>query len=291
MPIPLIVLMSCLLTSINSIFLKKGMRTGNPTTAMLFSLSITWVLLGGLSLIFARNTEVTEAGILIYLLIGSFAPLVVRYFTYKGINLLGASRSTPIRSFTPIFAYFIAVLFLKEDFNPPVFAGTILIIIGAFTLSKKKKNKPDLDSKINSRHYLYPFIAAVLSGAAANLRKYGFNFLESPILAAFFTASSALFLFTISLFIFKKMHLIQINKNSIKYFGLASSGTAITVLLTLFSLKHAKVTLVAPLFATIPLFTLILSILFLKKEEKITSKIIVGTLIMFAGVQLVLYYI
>lgn len=288
MYISLIVLFSCFLTAVSNIFLKKGMRTSNPTTAMLFSLLVTWLMLGALTLVFATQYSFTARGVYIYLLIGCFAPLIVRFFTYKGIDLLGAARSAPIRSFTPLFAYFLAVLFQGENFNPPVFIGTLFIIGGALNLSREKEK--DLESKVNPVDFLYPLVAAVLAGVATNLRKYGFNYLESPIFAAFLTASSAFFLFSLFLLTFKKGSLIQINKNSVKHFTLASLCTSVTILFTLFSLKHANVTLVAPLLATIPLFTLFLSIFFLKKEEKVTKKVILGTILTGIGMQLVIFF-
>ena len=80
------------------------------------------------------------------------------------------------------------------------------------------------------------------------------------------------------------------NRNSILFFSLSSFCTAVTILLTLFSLQHSKVTLVSPLMASIPLFTLILSFFFLKKEETITKSITIGTIVMFLGIQLVIFF-
>ncbi|HWH79858.1 MAG TPA: EamA family transporter, partial [Candidatus Binatus sp.] len=54
-------------------------------------------------------------------------------------------------------------------------------------------------------------------------------------------------------------------------------------LLTLFALTHGRVVIVSPIVATTPLFSLLLSLVFLRGKEKVTGLTILGTIAVVAG--------
>jgi len=54
-------------------------------------------------------------------------------------------------------------------------------------------------------------------------------------------------------------------------------------LLTLVALTRARVVIVSPIVATTPLFSLIISLIFLRGKEQVTSRTIIGTVVVVAG--------
>ncbi len=59
------------------------------------------------------------------------------------------------------------------------------------------------------------------------------------------------------------------------------------MLLGIFALRVGTVSVVAPLTGTMPLFVLALSSLFLRDIERITARLVVGTLLIVLGVYLI----
>lgn len=281
-------LLTSVFTAISRIFLKKGFEKSNPLTGMFVSLVICGFFLSILALLTVPAEDYILKGIIFFALIGVFAPPVVRFLTYIGIDRLGTSRSSPIRSLTPFFATIIAIIFLRESINLFIIMGTALIVCGIIILSKKDNNLKKKDWR--RRDLIFPLVAAFLAGIAANLRKYGFTILTSPVLAAASTAVAALFVFSSYIILSGKKNQLSFNADSFRFFGLSSLCTTISIILNLYALKFGRVVVVSPLLATSPLFVLIFSYLFLRKLEKVTLKIILAAISIFLGVELIILF-
>lgn len=278
----------CLITAISRIFLKKGLQTSNAITGMVMSIIIGAFALGVAALFFSPWPQNADwRGFAFFAMIGVVAPPVVRYLTYIGIDRLGASRSDPARSLTVFFAIFFAIIFLDEAFDPKIILGAVLTFVGVIFLSRPEKGTAEEARKWDAKDFLYPIGAAVLSGAVANLRKYGAGLLDAPIIAAAVAAASAVIVFGLFLLFTGRHSEIRLNANSWKYFLLAGVCTAVTDVLDLVALKLGSVSVVSPLLASSPLFVIALSHLFLKDVEKINRTVIVGALTIFIGIQII----
>ena len=284
----ILALLTSVSTAISRIFLKKGFEKSNPLTGMFVSLVICGFFLTLLALFTVRMEDYILKGILFFALIGVFAPPLVRFLTYIGIDKLGTSRSSPIRSLTPFFATIIAIIFLRESINFYIITGTILVVCGIIVLSKKDNSLGKKDWK--RRDLIFPLAAAFLAGIAANLRKYGFTILTSPVLAAASTAVAALFVFSSYIILSGKKTQLTFNRHSLKFFALSSLCTSVSIILNLYALKYGKVVVVSPLLATSPLFVLIFSYIFLRKIEKINLKVVLAAISIFIGVELIIIF-
>ena len=134
----LIALGLCLITAVSRIFLKKGLQDSNIITSMTFSLVLGCAILVSFALITQPLDNLNFEGVLFFSFIGMIAPPVVRTLTYIGVDRIGASRSDSIRSLTPFFAMFFAIIFLNESVSMSLFLAVVLIVFGALLLSKKK---------------------------------------------------------------------------------------------------------------------------------------------------------
>lgn len=279
-------LFMCLLTAISRILLKRGLASSNAVTGMIFSIVIGGVILLLVTIASVEINATHLPGILFFAGIGCIAPPLVRYMTYLGVEKLGAARSDPIRSLTPFFAIFFAVLFLGEKIGFYVIAGTTMIFIGVYFLSRKM----GVDTKANfSSKYdlLFPAFAALIAGGVANLRKHGTALLDSPLLAATSAAVSAIFVFLVFLLVTGKWREIKMDKGSFKYFFLAGLLTAATDVLDILILANGSVSLVVPLMASTPLFIVGLTYLFNQHVETITRDIVIGAATVCGGISLI----
>ena len=280
-----------LITASSNIFLKKGFLRISPFTVSYISVLISTVFLWFLVILFVPKHYFSNyIGILIFVLIGSFAPTFVRTFTYYGIHTLGAGRSAPLRAMTPFFAVIMAILFLKETPKPYIFGGILLIAWGIFV---------SVDEKFSNRdyrriHFLYPLSAALLAGVAANLRKFGLNIMPQPVFASAIAATSSFFFLTLYMLFNIKKHRADLSKafgyrKEFIYILIAALLTTAGEITDLSALLFGRVSLVIPIFATTPLMIIILSKIFLKEHEKITKRIFISALLTILGIYISIY--
>lgn len=279
----------CFITASSRVLLKKGLGSSNALTAMVYSLIIGWAALMALSVFTGAWAHWQTEGAIRFALIGIVAPPVVRYLTYKGVDLLGAARSDPIRSLTPFFAIAIAVTWGQEAVSLRIWCGSALILLGVVLLSQVDNDKKLPARKWTYGDLLFPLGAAAVAGAVANWRKWAMPFLHSPILGATIAASSAVVVFAIFLLLTGKWRELHWEKSSSRFFIVSGLATGITDVLDLVALSRGSVSLVSPLLATTPLFVILMSHVFLKGIEKITARLVAVALIILVGIELIVY--
>ena len=71
---------------------------------------------------------------------------------------------------------------------------------------------------------------------------------------------------------------------SMGFIGFSGLSTTVSIVAQLFAVQRADVVIVAPILATFPLWTLLLSHIFIARLEQITLRLTIGTLITVAGV-------
>ena len=278
-------LANAFLFALHNIFTKKALRYSNPATGVISSLLINIVFLWILAILLVPMAGVTLASLMIFVGVGFFQPGLTRLLTYKGINTLGVAITDPIRASTPLFSAAMAIMFLGEEVTLPIIVAT-LMIIGGITLLSWRHGAMQL---AGSAVYLwYPIAASVLAGASQVVRKFGMAAVPHPFLAAAVTATSSLLVSVLVMwYVEKSDESWQMNRKCFWWFLAAG----ITVSFAMTSIYHAldlgKVSVVIPLSSTAPLFSLILTALFLRDVEKVTLRIVVSALMIVTGVALI----
>jgi uncharacterized membrane protein len=287
MQIFLAIILAFLMTSItasSNVILKKGFVKIEPFIAVYISVIIGTVFLWVLTLLFVpKNYFLNYKAIIVFAVIGSFAPTLVRTWTYYGIHKLGAGRAAPLRAMTPFFAIIIAILFLKETPRPGIFFGIFLIVFGIVLLSRKEGSD---FTHWKPQDLFYPLAAAFLAGFAANLRKYGLNLMPQPIFASTIAASSSMVILSIYIALkYKKENILFFqHKKEIKLIFAAALLTTIGEIVDLSALLYGKVSLVVPIFAATPLLIVIFSRIFLKKHELVTKRLVLASIFIICGI-------
>jgi uncharacterized membrane protein len=274
------------ITASSNILLKKGFAKLDPFLVSYFSVILST---GFLWLITFCSVEARYftcyKGIAVFAAIGTFAPPLVRTFTYYGIHTLGAGRAAPLRALTPFFATIIAIWMLRELPHPFIFAGIALIAAGTVLITREPKDS----RRYKPAHLAYPLCAALLAGLAANLRKYGLHIMPQPVFASAIAATSASVCMTVYLLCRLENYRLEMKKFVIHhketgYIVFAGLLTSIGEIIDLSALLYGKVSLVVPIFATTPLVIILLSNIFLKKHERITKKIVFSACLIVTGV-------
>lgn len=224
-----------------------------------------------------------------FALMGAMAYPFARVLNNTAITMVGASRSSPVASLQPVFAFGLAIALLGEKPNLQVALGTFMVACG-LVLVVVAGNTPSARERVANVRKLGYLLA--MGGAAAFasrdvISRHVVSSLAPPLVtAAFALTFGGLMLFAIT----HRDVVNSIRRIPGKYIlmcGLAGIFQGLAVASLFQALSRAPVTVVSPINSTSPLITLVLVHIFLQRLETIHPVLVVGTLINVSGVALV----
>jgi uncharacterized membrane protein len=240
-----------------------------------------------LSLIFIPFEFLKLDLIYLFIVAGILAPGCARLLSYKGLEILGMSITTPIINADSLFSVALALFFLDEPINFSIVTGILSVVCGLVLLGYEigQKNERDTSKRFRYRYLFYPIMASLFYGTSVFFRKLGLNTLSSPILGATLTSGTSWCIITIILTTSGNMKkLAQVKRRSFIYFFLGGCATCIAWLSFFHALDKGRVAIVTPIATSYSLFTLFLSYLFLRDTERMSLKIIIGMILIVGGV-------
>jgi drug/metabolite transporter (DMT)-like permease len=245
-----------------------GARVSIPTATVLLWLIFPWAELSGWHLTAAA----------VFGLVGVFFPAAVTLLTFEANRRLGPTVTAAIGSTAPLFAVLGAVLFLAEPLGGRTLGATALIVLGVAALTRTPG--PRVIERPRGGLWL-AWSAALLRALAQVLSKAGLALWPSAYAAALvgYTVSSAAVWCTA----LRGARSGVFNRAGIAWFAVTGTLNGAAVLCLYSALNHGPVSLVSPIAATYPLFTFMLSALFLR-GERLTVGLIAGVTLTVAGV-------
>jgi drug/metabolite transporter, DME family len=267
---------------LNPITLKLGFgRGGRPDTAMIIGLIVTvpiYLLVlpfgGGL-----HWEQVTAAALFGYIMGGLFGTGIGRRWLYIAIDRIGASPATAIKNSAPVVTALLAALIYQEPVTPMRWAAIIGIVIGVALVTWKPG--------AGIRHWfdlgvVFTIASALSYGVRPLFLKFGLEAANLPLTAAFVGAIAAL---SYALLFGNRSGLLHTHREPA--FGLfLFSGVlqAIGFLALTLGLSGGEVSVVYPVTASAPLFTLLFTGIFLRGQERLTVPIVIGATLVVLGV-------
>ncbi|MPZ78242.1 MAG: EamA family transporter [Deltaproteobacteria bacterium] len=85
----------------------------------------------------------------------------------------------------------------------------------------------------------------------------------------------------------RRAALLRMERQGVSFFLGAAIVATVAQVLNFIALARGELSVIIPLLNTTPLFTVLLSVLFLRKVETVNLRIILGALLMFAGVVII----
>ncbi|HYJ13943.1 MAG TPA: DMT family transporter [Candidatus Limnocylindria bacterium] len=279
MTVQIIALSAAITYALSFILSKRGFKNSTPITITFVSLLIQSVTLLTIALTVTGIPKVTPFVFLLFAIAGVLQA-VVRMLTYIGIEKIGAARSGPIRASVPIWSAAIAIFFLGETVNAAIGLGTILVVGGILLISWRADEHV---KDFRPWFIIAPLLAAILGGVVYPIRRYALRFSDEPIFFGAVVGSVGLFCTAAYLALPTTKEKLVWNRASIGYFIAGGAFESLGLLLVLYALSFGPVVMVTPLTATLPLWVVLLSKMFLGDVEKITSRIVVGAGLVVAG--------
>jgi drug/metabolite transporter, DME family len=267
----------------DSVLVRFGLRKSNIFAAMLVSylvsVSCMWTYL-----IATTSLEFLASPAMIYYLIsGCMQPLFARALFYEGITRIGVARAGPLRGIEPLFAGAIAVIFFHEEPGWSVLFGTILIVASLWLISGRQES----DKQWHLVYALLPIGAALISAVSQSLRKQALHIIPDPFVAVAVVTTVSLILLLGFVLATGRGEQLKMKREGFVYFLCAALVASAAQVANFIALARGELSVIIPLLNTTPLFTVLFSVVFLRAVETINLRIVLGAVLMVAGVVLI----
>ncbi|HEY5542046.1 MAG TPA: EamA family transporter [Candidatus Binatia bacterium] len=263
-----------------NISVRRGMEYSTPLTATFVSLVVHTVALWIAVALTVGIPEVAVTALVAIVVTGIVQP-IMRHCHYTGIRKIGTSRAVTLRNTFPLPAVLIGILILGEPITPVGIIGTLLVVIGIVFTSWR------IDQHLTSfrwTYLLYPIATALITAGVHPLRRYAMVQSHEPL---FFTAIVG----PVSLLSFAMYYALPVcgeklvwDRRAFWPFLISGVFETTAVLLMLFAFSLGPVVIVSPIASTTPIWTAILSAIFLREVERINLASVIGTVCVVAGV-------
>ncbi len=280
----ILALMAAVGWAINGILVLKGSRYSAVASAVLLSLLATTCSLWSVSRWYFPSGFMRSPAVFYFVLGGLIQPAFVRFLNYTGISRLGAARAQSIRGVTPLFASVIALIVLHERPGINVYIAILLTVTGIALVSYRREG----ESRWDTFDLVFPLSAAFLAAFSQNLRKAGLLILHNPLVATAITTSTSLAVFVPVMWVSGNIRLLRPSRASLPFYGIGALISTISQILSFAALSGGDVSVIVTLTSTSPLFTVVLSRIFLKDQEKVDRMVVTGVLCLVAAIVLIL---
>jgi drug/metabolite transporter (DMT)-like permease len=223
----------------------------------------------------------------VFAAVGPIFPALVTFLNFASNRLAGPTVAGTISSTTPLFAMLGAILFLGEPLSPAAAAGTAVIVLGVVALTARGAGPPRAWA---AWVILLPLAGAAIRGGAQAAVKGGLVLWPDPFVAALvgYTVSSVTIFAANRAFVPRGSKPVprtgaSLDRRGILWFMAVGICNGFGVLAMYAALNRGQVSVVSPLVATYPLFTLALGAIFLR-EEKFGPRVLLGVALTVAGV-------
>jgi drug/metabolite transporter (DMT)-like permease len=267
---------------LNPITLKIGFeRGGRPDSGMVVGLIVAFPvfllflpLTGG-----AHLDQVTLPALAGFVAGGLFGSGVGRRWLYHAIARLGASPATAIKNSAPVVSVLLAAILFAEPVSLLQWFA-IVAIVGGVVIVTWKPGQP-VRSWVDIG-VLFALGAALTYGVRPIFLEYGLSHANLPLTSALIGAAAAL---TYGLVFGDRSELKGITREAaFWWFVISGIIQALGFLAFNFGLSGGQVTVVYPVTASAPLFTVAFTAIFLRGQERLTWRIVLGAAAVVAGV-------
>ncbi len=275
-------LLSAVASAASTIFIRQGLRHSTPYAGFWINLVVGIVTLWTGVLLTEGFGHLSLKGAALFALAGLIGTTGGRLLRFVSIEQVGASIASALINLNPLVSTGLAILLLGERVTLPILAGTIVIVLGTTSLSIG-----GFRLGVRPGQLVLPILSAVCFGVVAILRKSGLAH-TGPVLGSAINASTAFIAFTT--FLLASGHGSEMrcrDRRSLAHFIAAGVAENAGVFLTVVALGLGTVSVVTPLTATGPIFVLLLSFAFLRGIERLTARIVLGTILIVLGVYLI----
>ena len=213
---------------------------------------------------------------------GIFNPGLFTICFMFGIAKIGVARAAPIKGSSPLFAAFLAIIFLGERPEWYNLGGVLLVVLGIGLVSSGRT-----EGRWRRIDALWPIAAAISSAVGSVFWRKGLPSFPDSLAGAFIGLLTALIITFLYTFTFMRDRIPDGIRKAWKPFLLVGIIAAIGQFCFASALQRGEVYRMIPLIQTSPLLTVIFALIFLRTVEFITWRVPAGALLTVCGAILV----
>jgi drug/metabolite transporter (DMT)-like permease len=261
-----------------------GLRTIHPLSGAAISVpSFTAVFLL-LSPFLLHGQTIEWRAVPIFAAVGLVFPAALTMLTFASNRALGPVVTGALGNLSPLLSVAVAVLLLHEPLRGLQFAGLVVAVRGVFAITVTRT--PDMRDW-RTWALLLPLGASVVRGIIPPIIKVGLDIWPVPLAAGL----TGYIFSTLTVLTVERIRtgrfLTQAPLSGKLWFACNGICNGIGTILLYAAVGNGPVSLVAPLYATYPLFTVVMSLVLLG-NLKITWRLVAGTMLTVGGVVLIL---
>lgn len=262
-------------------FTRKGLRHTDPRTGTLISIGTATLLYWAASPWWLERHFWLSPAVALFAVIGLFRPFLSSNLSMAGTRHLGATISSTLAATSPLFGVALGVAWLGEYLSPGIVLGTAGVVAGVVVLSWRG----NVSRTWPWWALLLPIGAACLRSIAQAVAKVGMESLPNPYFVGL-VGYSVSFLVALADHRWRGAGLTAIAGKGCGWLVLTGSSYGMAILSLNSALNCGKLSVVAPIVACSPLFTLLLGV-FLFREQAVTLRVLIAVLLVVPGVVLI----
>ncbi len=272
--------------AISQVFYRKALVHIGPGIAAIAMNVLTAALASLLYLAWDESISWPLEGVMWYMLIGLFGSSIGRYMIFWSMRLIGLARTQIMVQSVLVWSALMGVFILGERFSSGVAVGTLAIMVGAVLLVYKRESgkKESGEKDVSLLYFLVPVIASFLFSLTFVFRKYALLLIPSESLGIAISTITATVLLLLAM-PFTKEEGGGKNWNSRGLVTIACGVVANTTAALCFwtAFREGEVVQVIPINRLSVLWVIVFSWLFLKKQESVTIRIVMGGVLSVIG--------
>lgn len=275
-------LMTAVLLALQGVATVRPLRHIGILAASLLTNVVNIIVLGLLGAFYYVEGQMSIVGMAWFALLGVSAYSYGRFVYYKALFTIGPPRLMTMMSTAPLLSLSLAVLFLGERPGLAVLMGTLMVILGVVSVSYEPSEKGWFHKGI-----LWGFASALSLGLSTFIRKKGIAAFPDPILTvAWANLVGAIVLSSLRPLVPAELFRWGGRSTIIAIVLLGVLNSANQVFMNI-AIKLGDVSIVTPIIASSPIFSIIFTSIFLRGFERVRPAMVFGVFFTVGGMILI----
>jgi len=240
-----------------------GLRWVPPWLGVVISIPTSTLLFWCLAPFFVDPSSGNLKAVALFACVGLLFPGTVALLNFESNRLMGPNIAGALSSMTPVFAVVLGVVILGERVRTPQLLALAAIVVGIALMYRVHGNLSGRSLWLLA----LPVAASAIRGVIQPIVKFGFEWWANPIAAVVvsYTVSSAVLI--VSALARAGATVPEIDHRGALWFAAVGLCNGLSVLAMYGALEYGPVAIISPFIASYPLVTLLLSRVFLRKED------------------------
>lgn len=213
---------------------------------------------------------------------GLFVPLTARIFFFEGVRRIGPSRTSFLSSSQPLLATMLGAFFLQESPEVTTLTGTGCIVCGVILLSKRTEEQR-AGTQWKARDVMFPLISAFFFASRDAVVRDAMFTLRDPYLGATAAATTSAVCLIAYMTARRRWRHLVVSRTNVAPLLLNGLGAGLFYFFLFQALGSGRISVVNPLVGSAPFVVLLFAIVFMRGQELITRRLVLGGCLIILG--------